>query len=65
MSKICTSSPEPVRDPKQDIRSLRPGPNRQSHKQAMASTFAQYDKAMRVLAATTDTPSTPTRRVEE
>jgi len=61
MSKIYTIQQEQVRDPKQGIRSLRPGPKRQSHEQAMTSTFAQYDHAMVVLAATTEGSSNSSR----
>ena len=52
MSTTMVKKQEHIRDAKQGVRSLRPGPKRQSNAQAMASTFAQYDQTMRVLAET-------------
>lgn len=51
---------DPGSEAQQRVRTLRPGPNRQTFEEAMAATFAQYDGTLRVLAGLQDTPEEPT-----
>ena len=37
--------------PKRKTLGLHPGPNRQTHQEAMEATFVQYDEALRILAS--------------